>query len=45
MVVNAPGGNPRNNHRKEKEKVDVSIGEWRIIMSVINHGMRILTDS
>jgi hypothetical protein len=38
MVVNAQGGNPRNNHRKEKEKVYVSVEEWRIIMSAINHG-------
>jgi hypothetical protein len=45
MVVNAPGGNPRNNRWKEKEKVYVSVGEWIIIMSAINHGTRILTDS
>jgi hypothetical protein len=45
MVVNAPGGNPRNNHRKEKEKVYVSAGEWRLIMSAINHDKRIPTDS
>jgi hypothetical protein len=28
MVVNAQGGNPKNNQRKEKEKVYVSVGEW-----------------
>jgi hypothetical protein len=44
MVVNAQGGNPRSNHRKEKEKVYVSAGEWRIIMSAINHGTRIPAD-
>jgi hypothetical protein len=38
LVINAQGGNPGNNHRKEKEKVYVSIGEWRTIMSVVNHG-------
>jgi hypothetical protein len=41
MVVNAQDGNPRNNHRKEKDKVYVSAGEWRIIMLAINHGTRI----
>jgi hypothetical protein len=45
MVVNAQGGNPRNNHKKEKEKVYVSAGEWRIIMSAINHDTRIPADS
>jgi hypothetical protein len=45
MVVNAQGGNPRNNHRKEKEKVHVSAGECRTIMSAINHGMGVPTDS
>jgi hypothetical protein len=36
LVVNAQGGNPRNNQRKEKEKVYVSAEEWRTIMSAIN---------
>jgi hypothetical protein len=27
----------RNNGKKEKEKVHVSAGEWRMIMSAINH--------
>jgi hypothetical protein len=31
---------PRSNRKKEKEKIHVSIGEWRIIMSTINHGTR-----
>jgi hypothetical protein len=34
-----------SNSKKEKEKIHVSIGEWRIIMSVINHGMEVPADS
>jgi hypothetical protein len=45
LVVNAQGENPRNNHRKEKDKVYVSTGEWRMIMSAINHGTGIPMDS
>jgi hypothetical protein len=45
LVINAQGGNPGNNHRKEKEKVYVSTGEWRTIMSAINHGTEIPMDS
>jgi hypothetical protein len=36
---------PRNNSKKEKEKIHVSIEEWRIIMSAINHGTEVPTDS
>jgi hypothetical protein len=36
---------PRNNGKKEKEKIHVSTEEWRIIMSAINHGMEVLADS
>jgi hypothetical protein len=36
---------PRNNNKKEKEKIHVSTGEWRIIMSTINHGTEVPTDS
>jgi hypothetical protein len=36
---------PRSNSKKEKEKIHVSIGEWRIIMSAINHGMKVPADS
>jgi hypothetical protein len=32
---------PRSNSKKEKEKIHVSTGEWRIIMSAINHGISI----
>jgi hypothetical protein len=36
---------PRSNSKKEKEKIHVSTGEWRIIMSAINHGIEVPTDS
>jgi hypothetical protein len=36
---------PRSNSKKEKEKIHVSTGEWRIIMSAINHGTKVPTDS
>jgi hypothetical protein len=36
---------PRSNSKKEKEKIHVSIGEWRIIMSAINHDTEVPTDS
>jgi hypothetical protein len=45
IVVRTHGNNPKNNHRKEKEKIYVSVGEWRIIMSAINHGTEIPADS
>jgi hypothetical protein len=35
----------RSNDKKEKEKIHVSTGEWRIIMSAINHGMEVPADS
>jgi hypothetical protein len=35
----------RSNGNKEKEKVHVSAGEWRMIMSAINHGTDIPADS
>jgi hypothetical protein len=31
----------REHNRKEKEKIYVSAGEWRIIMSAINHGTEV----
>jgi hypothetical protein len=31
----------RSNGKKEKEKIHVSNGEWRIIMSAINHGTEV----
>jgi hypothetical protein len=36
---------PRSNSKKEKKKIHVSTGEWRIIMSAINHGTEVPTDS
>jgi hypothetical protein len=35
----------RSNSKKEKEKIYVSTWEWRIIMSTINHGTKVATDS
>jgi hypothetical protein len=35
----------RSNGKKEKEKIHVSTREWRIIMSAINHGTEVPTDS
>jgi hypothetical protein len=35
----------RSNSKKEKEKVHVSAGEWRIIMTAVNHGTDVPTDS
>jgi hypothetical protein len=36
---------PRSNRKKEKEKIHISTGEWRISMLVINHGMKVPADS
>jgi hypothetical protein len=36
---------PRSNSKEEKEKIHVSTGEWRIIMSAINHGTEVPADS
>jgi hypothetical protein len=35
----------RSNGKKEKEKVHVFAGEWRMIMSAINHGTDVPADS
>jgi hypothetical protein len=35
----------RSNSKKEKEKVHVSAGEWRIIMTAVNHGIDVTLDS
>jgi hypothetical protein len=35
----------RSNGKKEKEKVHVSAGEWRMIMLAINHGTNVPADS
>jgi hypothetical protein len=39
--VDAQVDKPRNNGKKEKEKIHISNGEWRIIMSAINHGTEV----
>jgi hypothetical protein len=35
----------RSNSKKEKEKIHVCTREWRIIMSAINHGTEVPTNS
>jgi hypothetical protein len=35
----------RSNSKKEKEKICVSTGEWRIIMSAINHDTKVPANS
>jgi hypothetical protein len=35
----------RSNGKKEKEKVHVSAGEWRMIMTAVNHGTDVSADS
>jgi hypothetical protein len=35
----------RSSSKKEKEKIHVSAGEWRIIMTAINHGTEVPADS
>jgi hypothetical protein len=35
----------RSNGKKEKEKIYISNGEWRIIMSAINHGTEVTANS
>jgi hypothetical protein len=44
-IVNTQINNPRSNNRKEKEKIYVSTGEWRVIMLAINHGTEVPADS
>jgi hypothetical protein len=43
--VDAQVDKPRSNVKKEKEKIHVSTGEWRIIMSAINHDMEVPANS
>jgi hypothetical protein len=42
--VDAQVDKPRSNGKK-KEKIHVSTGEWRIIMSAFNHGTEVPTNS
>jgi hypothetical protein len=39
--VNKQVDKPKERNKKEKEKVHVSAGEWRIIMSAVNHGTEV----
>jgi hypothetical protein len=43
--VDAQVGKPRSNGKKEKEKIHITTGEWRIIMSAINHSTEVPTNS
>jgi hypothetical protein len=43
--VDAQVDKSRSNGKKEKEKIRVSTGEWRIIMSAINHGTEVPANS
>jgi hypothetical protein len=45
LVVNSQGNNAGNNQRKEREKVYVSAGEWKMIKSADNHSMTVPVDS
>jgi hypothetical protein len=44
-VINSQDVNQGNNHQKEREKVYVSAGEWRMIKSAVSHGTTIPADS
>jgi hypothetical protein len=44
-VIDAQVDKPRSNSKKQKEKIHVSTGEWRIIMSAINHGTEVPANS
>jgi hypothetical protein len=43
--INAQVDKSRSNGKKEKEKIHVSTGEWRIIMSTINQGTEVPANS
>jgi hypothetical protein len=43
--INTQVDKSRSNGKKENEKIHVSNGEWRIIMSAINHGTEVPTNS
>jgi hypothetical protein len=44
-AIDAQVDKSRSNSKKEKGKIQVSTGEWRIIMSAINHGTEVPTNS
>jgi hypothetical protein len=43
--VDLQANKPRSNSKQEKEKIHVSTGEWRIIMSAINHDTEVPANS
>jgi hypothetical protein len=45
IATHKQGDKSRSNSKKEKDKIYVSTREWRIIMSAINHGMEVPTNS
>jgi hypothetical protein len=45
VEVDAQVNKSKSNGKKEKEKIHVSTREWRIIMSAINHGTKVPTNS
>jgi hypothetical protein len=44
-AINVQVNKSRSNSKKEKEKIHVSTGEWKIIISAINHGTEVPTNS
>jgi hypothetical protein len=44
-AIGAQVDKSRSNSKKEKKKIHVSTGEWRIIMSAINHGTEVPANS
>jgi hypothetical protein len=45
IAIDAQVDKSRSNSKKEKDKIHVSTGEWRIIMSAINHGTEVPANS
>jgi hypothetical protein len=45
MATHKQDDKSKSNRKKEKEKIHVSTGEWRIIMSAINHGTEVPANS
>jgi hypothetical protein len=45
VVIDAQVDKSRSNSKKQKEKIHVSTGEWRIIMLAINQGTEVPANS
>jgi hypothetical protein len=45
LMINSQGDNLGNNHMKERKKVYVLAGEWKMIKSAVNHGTIVPADS